>query len=110
MKILVTALTVAIAIFVGSLAARLAYDYMSMSATAAVLEKATQDFERKNRSRQHAARRQREQSSIGIDLKRRCDEFTAAYNDSRGVYALEQSNIACERYQRYLAGGRRARN
>ena len=45
-------------------------------------------------------------SKQGIDLLRRCDEFTQFHENHPGDYAREQRDEACERYESFVRTGR----
>ena len=112
-------LRIALAVFIGVLAARLLYTYAVTKVVVAEIEAMGDQFQIDSRQireknardaqrRQVAAAQQRRHSDMGRDLYRRCTEFTEFQRNHPSDYAYEQQQKACSDYSDYIQTGRRA--
>jgi hypothetical protein len=113
-------LGIALAVFIGVISARLVFVYGASRVAVAQIEKigaqAQQSLKTMNeRSRQQsdnnktAAQQARAQSEKGLDLYRRCVEFSEFYKNHPSDYAREQRDEACDNYEIYTSTGKRKR-
>lgn len=97
---------VGVALFLASLGARLVYTRIMLDAATEALESVNAQAQQVTARQQARAQAQRAESRRGQDLRRRCEEFRQAYAANGGTYALEQTELACTRYERYVVTGR----
>lgn len=112
-------LGIALAVFIGVLAARLLYTYAVTKVVVAEIEAIGDQFPIDNRQmrekiardsqrRKAAVEQQRRHSDTGRDLYRRCTEFTEFQRNHPSDYAYDQQQKACSTYSTYVQTGRRA--
>lgn len=116
-----TYLGIAVAVCIGAVLARLAYAYIITSAFTHSIEKTTAEFtertnaiveraqlerERQRIDQQRRLEQQRMASRQGLDLQRRCIEWSEFVKESPGEYAIEERDKACRRFREYVATGR----
>jgi uncharacterized membrane protein len=113
-------LGIALAVFIGAIAARMIFVYMMANIAVAHMdaigEQAQENFRgiQANQARQQekqrkATQQQRNASKAGLDLYRRCAEYAEFYRDHPGDYAREQRDNACGDYHTYIRSGQQPR-
>ena len=111
-------LGIALAVFIGEVAARLLYAYVVTKAVVTEIEafgeqiqEHTRRIKEKNardtKRRRQAVEQERRHSKMGRDLYRRCAEYTQFYQDHPSEYAYEQRQKTCSNYNTYVRTGRR---